>query len=154
VVDSFFATIDAGHSELAKTSPDRLAVGLDFFYPDSSTQVRNVERSPLVGAAEPYLELPSTVEANGTKIDSFVDLMDIRDASLMNLDATPPAESSCAHSSSLRTSSSGRGAGGRRPGGRSNVPPRSSSTLVSSACARDATPATGTRAALSSRYST
>ena len=78
MVDSFFATIDAGDRELGKTSPDRLAVGLDFFYTDSSPQVTNVEQSPLVGAAEPYLELPSTVEANGKKIDSFVDLLDFR----------------------------------------------------------------------------
>ena len=77
IVDSFVATIDAGATELAKTSPNRLAVNLDFFYPDTAQQVSNVEQSPLVASAEPYLELPSTVEANGTKIDSFVDMMDL-----------------------------------------------------------------------------
>jgi putative ABC transport system permease protein len=75
IVDSFIATIDTGATELGKTSPNRLAVGLDSFYPDSSQTVTHVEQSPLVASAEPYLELPGTLEANGTKINSFVDLM-------------------------------------------------------------------------------
>ena len=77
VFDSFGATIDDADAEASTSSPDRLNVELDFFYPIASEQVRSIEQSPAAGAAEPTLELPSTLRGNGTKIETLLELRDL-----------------------------------------------------------------------------
>ena len=79
MVDSFFATIDRGDHELRKTSPHRLTAELDSFYPTAAPQVTGIERSPLVARSSPILQVPSTVEHGGSKVDVFVDLVDLGD---------------------------------------------------------------------------
>ncbi len=77
VFDSFGATIDDADAEASTSSPDRLNVELDFFYPIASEQVRSIEQSPAAGSAEPTLELPSTLRGNGTKIETLLELRDL-----------------------------------------------------------------------------
>ncbi len=78
MVDSFLATIDRGERELTKTSPRRLLVTLDSFYPVTAPQVTAIEHSPLVRRGEPILQLPGTLHRGATNIDTFVDLVDLR----------------------------------------------------------------------------
>ncbi|MGZ6964046.1 MAG: FtsX-like permease family protein [Acidimicrobiia bacterium] len=78
MVDSFLATIDRGEHELTKTSPNRLLVALDSFYLDASPQVTAIEASPLVRTASPILQLPGSLHHGAKRIDTFVDLVDLR----------------------------------------------------------------------------
>jgi putative ABC transport system permease protein len=81
VFDSFGATIDDADAEASTSSPDRLNVELDFFYPTDSEQVRAIENSPAARAAEATLELPSTLRGDGTRIETLLELRDL-DSSL------------------------------------------------------------------------
>jgi putative ABC transport system permease protein len=76
MVDSFMATIARGQQELTKTSPHRLTVDLDSFYPVAAPQVGAIERSRLVRAAEPILQVPGSLIRGDRKIDAFVDVVD------------------------------------------------------------------------------
>ncbi len=76
MVDSFMATIARGKQELTKTSPKRLTVELDSFYPTVAPQVTAIEHSPLVRASEPILQVPGSLIRGRQKIDAFVDLVD------------------------------------------------------------------------------
>jgi putative ABC transport system permease protein len=91
IIDSFLATIDEADAESSTSSPDRVNVSLDFFYPTDADEVRAIERSPVVGAAEATLELPSTVHADGTKIDALLELRDL-DSGLWAPTITDPRE--------------------------------------------------------------
>jgi putative ABC transport system permease protein len=77
MVDSFVATIDRGEQELTRSSPRRQLVALDSFYPSAAPEITAIARSPLVGTAEPILQLPSTLRHGGKDIDIFVDLVDL-----------------------------------------------------------------------------
>ena len=81
VVDSFFATMDEADDEISHQSPERVEVALDSFYLADAEQVRAIESSPLVGAAEPVLEVGGTVRSGDAKIDTLVELRDL-DSSL------------------------------------------------------------------------
>jgi putative ABC transport system permease protein len=76
MVDSFVATIDRGEHELTKSSPRRLLVTLDSFLPESAPEVRAIRDSPLVGTADPILQVPGTLTHDGERIDTFVDVVD------------------------------------------------------------------------------
>jgi putative ABC transport system permease protein len=77
MVDSFVATIDRGEHELTKSSPRRMLVTLDSFYPVDAPQITAIEQSPLLRSAEPILQLPATLTHGSTRIDAFVDLVDL-----------------------------------------------------------------------------
>lgn len=77
IFDSFRATIDEGEAEATTSSPDRLNVELDFFYPTTAEQVRAIEESDAVGAAEPTLALPSTLRGNRTSIETILEVRDL-----------------------------------------------------------------------------
>jgi putative ABC transport system permease protein len=81
IFDSFRATIDDADAEASTSSPDRLNVELDFFYPTTAEQVRSIEGSPAVGTTEPILALPSTLRGSGTSIETLLELRDL-DSSL------------------------------------------------------------------------
>jgi putative ABC transport system permease protein len=53
-----------------------MTVTLDRVYARSSPQVRSVVASPAVGEAEPTLRLPGTLEAAGTEVGVFLELVD------------------------------------------------------------------------------
>jgi putative ABC transport system permease protein len=76
MVDSFLATIDRGEQELTDTSPRRLIVALDSYYPESAPAVAAIGRSPRVRRAEPILQVPSRVRHGDKRVDVFVDLVD------------------------------------------------------------------------------
>jgi putative ABC transport system permease protein len=78
MVDSFLATIDRGEKELLRTSPTRLMVGLDGFYPAASPQVAAIESAPVVRRSDPILQLPGTLHHAGRRIDTLVDVGDFR----------------------------------------------------------------------------
>lgn len=77
MIDSFYATMDEADAETSTSSPDRLDVELDFFYPADSEPVEAIADSPLVGAAEPILALGGTVSHDGTRIDMLIELRDL-----------------------------------------------------------------------------
>jgi putative ABC transport system permease protein len=81
VIDSFVATIDEADHEISTSSRDRVNVQLDFFYPTDAEQVRAIESSPLVGDAEPILEVGGTLRANGAKVETLLELRNL-DSSL------------------------------------------------------------------------
>lgn len=80
MVDSFFATIDVGDRELTKSSPNRLTVQLDSFYPTTAPEVADIERVPAVGRSETILQVPASVASGSAKVDVFLDVVDVRSA--------------------------------------------------------------------------
>ena len=77
MLDSFYETIDRAAAELGRTSPNRLTVSLDFFYPERSDPVTQIERSPLVERAHSALQLGGSVRHDGRKVDVVLDLTDL-----------------------------------------------------------------------------
>jgi putative ABC transport system permease protein len=76
--DSFAATVDEVEQETLSSSPTRLDVRLDGFHGRRSPAVRNVERTPAVGAAEPGLETQGEIKAHGKSIDVSLATIDAR----------------------------------------------------------------------------
>ncbi|HEX6312351.1 MAG TPA: FtsX-like permease family protein [Acidimicrobiia bacterium] len=77
IIDSFLATIDEADAESSTSSPDRVNVSLDSFYPTDSDEVRAIADAPVTGAAEATLELPSTMRANGTEVETLLEVRDL-----------------------------------------------------------------------------
>ncbi|HEX4776607.1 MAG TPA: FtsX-like permease family protein [Acidimicrobiia bacterium] len=76
MVDSVFATIDRADAELLKSSPRRLTVDLDFFYPVTSPQVAGVVDDPTVGRAHPSFRVGATLVRGRERIDTLVSVVD------------------------------------------------------------------------------
>jgi putative ABC transport system permease protein len=76
MVDSMLATVDASDAEIGGGAPDRLTVGLDFFYPIDGPEVGGVVDAPGVGAAEPTLTVGATLDPAGEDIDVLLTAVD------------------------------------------------------------------------------
>jgi putative ABC transport system permease protein len=79
MLDSLFATIDRSDDELLASSPDRLEIALDRFYPLDASQVTDVLTDASLGRAEPALQVGATLLAapGDEDIDIFLDLVDL-----------------------------------------------------------------------------
>src|SRR5581483_839621 len=77
-LDSFFSAIDSAEHEITTSAPDRLTVGLDWFHPVDSAEIRRVAADPTVGRVEPLTQLVGTVRANGHEVDLTPQLVDLR----------------------------------------------------------------------------
>jgi putative ABC transport system permease protein len=77
MVDSFVATTERGDREILGDSPDRIEVSFAGFFPAEGDLARQVNASPLIGAAEPGLSFGGKLLANGTEIDAQVDLLNL-----------------------------------------------------------------------------
>jgi putative ABC transport system permease protein len=77
VIDSVLGTFDRADAELSRSSPDRLQVSLDRFYPADSPVVEAIGSSPAVATAEPGVVVGSTVSANGVQVDVLAQVLDM-----------------------------------------------------------------------------
>lgn len=80
VLDSMDATLNQARQELLQANPQRLIVELNFFYPAQSPIVANVIQSPVVGAAEPALQIGGSLLRAGTTIDTLLELVNMESA--------------------------------------------------------------------------
>lgn len=78
LLDSFDATLAASRREALAGNPARMTVDLAAPVPARSPLAAAIAGSPVVGAAQPSLRLPSTVRANGRRLDAFVEVVDPR----------------------------------------------------------------------------
>jgi len=78
MVDSFRQTIDLANAEIVRTSPRRTTVDLQTFLPIDNENVRAIESSPLVSAAEPHLRVGGTVGHGGTELDVLLELLPLQ----------------------------------------------------------------------------
>jgi putative ABC transport system permease protein len=76
MIDSFNKTIDMAESEMLTSSPSRLTVRLDRFYPRGPGPISSIRGSRAVGAVEPGLNVPGTLRAGGRKLDASVSFID------------------------------------------------------------------------------
>ncbi|MGZ4486114.1 MAG: ABC transporter permease [Nocardioidaceae bacterium] len=77
LLDTFVATGQANTTEVTRSSPDRLVVALDGFYPRTSARVRAITRTAGVARAEEQLRVPAQLSAHGHQVDVVVDLLDL-----------------------------------------------------------------------------
>lgn len=78
--DSVFDSIDRIDTQLTAMSPDRLQVSLEQYTPVSLIEQRSPVAANLVSDTEAGLQIGSRLVANGTEIDAFVELLDMRTA--------------------------------------------------------------------------
>ncbi|GAA0927393.1 hypothetical protein GCM10009554_08250 [Kribbella koreensis] len=77
LLDTFSAAGQANRAEVAHSSPDRLVVTLDTYYPLSSDAIRAVSGTSGVTASEPQLAVPATLTDGGTAVDVVVQVTDL-----------------------------------------------------------------------------
>lgn len=77
-IDSFVATVDRSRAEVAKTTPNRLAVTLDDFHGTTSPVVRRIEGAPGISAAEPRIDLPGSLSSGSGQFDASLELLNPR----------------------------------------------------------------------------
>jgi putative ABC transport system permease protein len=77
LLDTFSAAADANKAEVAHSSPGRLVVTLDTYYPLNSETIRAVTATSGAAASEPQLAVPVTLTDNGTAIDVVVQVVDL-----------------------------------------------------------------------------
>jgi putative ABC transport system permease protein len=75
MLDSFRATIQRGEDEIVQDHPDRVMVQLDGLVLADGPEVEALTASPLVGQADPSLELPATVRSPGDADQEPIDLV-------------------------------------------------------------------------------
>ena len=77
LLDTFSAAGDANTAEVGHSSPGRLVVTLDTYYPLDSETIRAVSDAPGVAASDRQLAVPATLTGNGTAIDIVVRVADL-----------------------------------------------------------------------------
>lgn len=77
LLDTFSAAADANKAEVGHSSPGRLVVTLDTYYPLSSETIRAVTAASGAAASEPQLAVPVTLTDNGTAIDVVIQVLDL-----------------------------------------------------------------------------
>ena len=75
MLDSFLGAFDSAQVETAGSSPDRVEITLDSFYPDESSTVRNILESPSAADAETSLRVGGTLFKNDTSFDVFLNFI-------------------------------------------------------------------------------
>ncbi len=68
IMDSVFGAVDQAESEAQGSAPERVAVGLDGFYPIDSEPVAAIAAAESVAVAEPTLRLPASARAPGSDV--------------------------------------------------------------------------------------
>jgi len=77
MLDSFDATLRRARSELLQTSPQRMVVQLDFFYPSGSPVVAAMSQASTVSAADPSLQLGGYLMHNGATIETLLEMVNM-----------------------------------------------------------------------------
>lgn len=80
MIDSMLATVDQGGQEVLSTSPERVDVSLDFFYPATDQRVTSLAEIEGVASAEPGLNLGGWLvpdEPDAEEIETFILLVDL-----------------------------------------------------------------------------
>ncbi len=75
MIDSVYATIDTGETELLARSPDRMTVSLQTFAPDGSPTLAAIDTTPGVGRSSQGLRIGGTIARLGVDLSS-VDPLD------------------------------------------------------------------------------
>jgi len=81
MLDSFSKTLDISDEEITGRAEDRVLVELNWVYPEASTEVDAVVRSPVVGVAETSLQLPGRLVDGETGFDVLIGLTDFETGS-------------------------------------------------------------------------
>ncbi|MEW6058943.1 MAG: FtsX-like permease family protein [Actinomycetota bacterium] len=76
MLDSLWATVDAGDRELLNGAPNRVVVDLAGFVPADEGLVPTIESSPTVGVAEPVLRLGGSLRRGGVEFDVSLEVLD------------------------------------------------------------------------------
>ncbi|TCC20576.1 ABC transporter permease [Kribbella sindirgiensis] len=76
LLDTFTAAGDAHTDEVGHSSPGRLVVTLDTYYPLNSAPLRALREEPAVAASQPQLAVPATLLGQGADIESVVQVVD------------------------------------------------------------------------------
>jgi putative ABC transport system permease protein len=79
LLDTFNATGAANAAEVQHSSPGRLIVTLDTFYPVNSALPRAIADAPGVADAEPQLGVPATLRSDLGEVDAVVQVVDLED---------------------------------------------------------------------------
>jgi putative ABC transport system permease protein len=77
LLDTFTAAGDANAAEVEHSSPDRLVVTLDMFYPADSARLRAVAETPGVAAVEPQLGVQATLGDSDTEVGALIQVVDL-----------------------------------------------------------------------------
>lgn len=77
LLDTFSAAGDANAAEAGRSSPARLVVTLDSYYPLNSAAIGAVTGTTAVAASEPQLAVPATLGDKGTTVDGVVQVIDL-----------------------------------------------------------------------------
>lgn len=77
LLDTFSAAGAANKAEVGHSSPGRLVVTLDTYYPLTSGTIRAVTDTSGAAGSEPQLAVPATLTGNGTAIDVVVQVVDL-----------------------------------------------------------------------------
>ena len=75
VIDSFNTTLDASRTEALAGSTQRLTVDLAVPQPGNAPALRAISAARTVGAEQPSLRFPSTLTADGRRLDAFVEIV-------------------------------------------------------------------------------
>ena len=75
MLDSFLDTFDRAQIETAGTSPDRVEITLDTFYPSESHTIQSILDSPSAADVETSLRLGGTLTKNDTSFDVFLNFI-------------------------------------------------------------------------------
>ena len=75
MLDSFLDTFDRTRAETAGSSPDRVEIALDTFYPTESATVRNILDSSGAADVETSLRLGGSVSKDDTSFDVFLNFI-------------------------------------------------------------------------------
>jgi putative ABC transport system permease protein len=79
IVDTFFAAIDRGRTEILAGHPERMTVELDGFYPMNAAVAGSVVDAATIGAASPMLRVGGTLSGDDADFDVFVTMLDFGD---------------------------------------------------------------------------
>ena len=94
VVDGMYRTIDDTEHAVAGSTPDRVTVALDSFYPVTSPTLAGIAATPGVAAHEVQLRLPGTLRQGKTSFDVYVTLAPYATGAVWS----PPISSGSLHS--------------------------------------------------------
>ncbi len=75
MLDSFLDTFDRAQIETAGTSPDRVEISLDTFYPRESPTIQSILDSPSAADVETSLRLGGILMKNGASFDVFLNFI-------------------------------------------------------------------------------
>jgi putative ABC transport system permease protein len=76
LIDSFNSTLDASRAEALAGQAQRLTADLAAPQPRNGVAIRAITGSPVIGAEQPSLRLPVTLNRGGRRLDAFLEVID------------------------------------------------------------------------------